>query len=93
MPVTVRNIKYVIDYDLNAGHGKKHWIVINDRFNIPTLTGIWIAINDRLNVSDRERDLDRTLNMSLITIQMPVTVRNIKYVIDYDLNAGHGKKH
>jgi hypothetical protein len=31
--------------------------------------------------------------MSLIKIQMPVTVRNIKSVIDYDPNAGHGKKH
>jgi hypothetical protein len=30
--------------------------------------------------------------MSLITIQMPVTIRNIKYVIDYDPKAGHGKK-
>ena len=35
----------------------------------------------------------RILNMSLITIIMPVPVRNIKYVIDYDPNAGHGKKH
>jgi hypothetical protein len=24
MPVTVRYIKFVIDYDPNAGHGKKH---------------------------------------------------------------------
>jgi hypothetical protein len=60
MPVTVRNIKSVIDYDPNADlmfltvTGIK--IVINDIFNVLTVTEIRIVINDRFTV--------RTLNLS-----------------------------